>query len=313
MYVRAVLASLTVRPVLALAAVAAFLVPAATRAHFILQSPPAAHEQSDYGDPQKAPPCGDAGNSVPTGEVTAYQAGDKITITIDETIYHPGHYRIALAVNDISELPEEPPVTPNESPCGTAPIQNPPVFPVLADGVFEHTQPFAQPQSIEITVPDGINCDNCTLQVIQFMSNHGLNDPGGCYYHHCATLAIQGGQSTSAEETGNETGEPSTTSASSTSATTQTDDTGAPTSDGPGSTGGSAGDATSAGSASTGDELTTAASAPNTTTVTDPGVTTDGDDDAKGCACSTNTTSPAPLLVLLVPLALRRRRHARAA
>jgi len=291
-YGPAVLASITVRPVLTLAVVAAFLVPAATQAHFILQSPPAAHEQDNYGDPQKAPPCGDAGNAVATGEVTAYQAGDKLTITIDETIFHPGHYRIALAVNDISELPEVPPVTPNNTPCGTAPIQNPPVFPVLADGVFEHTEPFAQPQSIDITVPDGVNCDNCTLQVIQFMSNHGLNDPGGCYYHHCANLAIHGGQTTT---TTDETGEPSTTTA-------QTDGSGDPT-DGPGSTS-SASDATSAGSTGPGEMLTTA---PESTTATDPGVTTDGD-DAKGCACATTDTNLAPLLGLLGLLGLRRRR-----
>ncbi len=303
MYVRAVLASFTVRPVLALTAVAAFLVPAATQAHFILQSPPAAHEQDDYGDPQKAPPCGDAGNAVATGAVTAYQAGDTITITIDETIYHPGHYRIALAVNDPSELPEEPIVTPNDSPCGTAPIQNPPVFPVLADGVFEHTEPFAQPQSIDITVPDGVNCDNCTLQVIQFMSNHGLNNPGGCYYHHCASIAIQSGQTTDAEETG----DPS----SSTSATTQTEETGAPTSDGPGSTSGASAGETGPGEmvTSTAPETTTA-----TATATSPGVTTDGEDDDKGCACT--TTAADPSLALLAPLALlalRRRRHSGAA
>ena len=47
-------------------------------------------------------------------------------------------------------------------------------------------------QSIQVTLPDDINCEGCILQVIQFMSNHGLNDPGGCYYHHCAELAIDG-------------------------------------------------------------------------------------------------------------------------
>jgi MYXO-CTERM domain-containing protein len=68
---------------------------------------------------------------------------------------------------------------------------DPPVFPVLADGVFEHTAPFSGPQSIDITLPNDVTCTNCTLQIIQFMSNHALNNPGGCYYHHCATIAIQ--------------------------------------------------------------------------------------------------------------------------
>jgi len=33
-------------------------------------------------------------------------------------------------------------------------------------------------------------CANCALQVIEFMSNHPLNVPGGCFYHHCANVAI---------------------------------------------------------------------------------------------------------------------------
>jgi hypothetical protein len=177
---------------LATLAIVTFAPVLSSRAHFVLQSPAAMTEQNQLGDPQKAPPCGDAGNAVATGAVTAYQAGDVVTITIDETIYHPGHYRVALAVNDISELPAEPPVTPNNTDCGTVPIQDPAVFPVLADGVLLHDTSFAEPQTIEVKLPDDISCDHCTLQVIQFMSNHGLNNPGGCFYHHCATISVQG-------------------------------------------------------------------------------------------------------------------------
>ncbi len=175
---------------------ASFVLPTVAHAHFVLQAPAAMSEQTALGDPQKAPPCGDEndGAFVLTDEVTAFEAGETITITIDEVIYHPGHYRIALAVNDPSELPPEPPVTPdNISPCGSAPIDPAPVFPVLADGVWVHTSQFGEPQSIDIALPDDVNCEACTLQVIQFMSNHGLNDPGGCYYHHCATISISGG------------------------------------------------------------------------------------------------------------------------
>jgi uncharacterized protein (TIGR03382 family) len=41
-----------------------------------------------------------------------------------------------------------------------------------------------------VTLPADKTCTNCTLQVLEFMSNHGLNMPGGCYYHHCATINI---------------------------------------------------------------------------------------------------------------------------
>ena len=41
----------------------------------------------------------------------------------------------------------------------------------------------------DIQLPN-INCPKCTLQVIQFMAEHGYNQPGGYSYHHCADLQI---------------------------------------------------------------------------------------------------------------------------
>jgi hypothetical protein len=170
-------------------------------AHFVLQSPPAWMSQDSLGLPEKTGPCGDEYDgtdaATPTGIVTAVQAGQKITVTINEVIFHPGHYRIALATNR-SALPADPAVTAGATPCGTSAIQSPPVFPVLADGVFVHTQPFTTPQSIEITLPSNITCSHCTLQVIEFMSDHALEIPNGCFYHHCADFSISGG-STSAD------------------------------------------------------------------------------------------------------------------
>lgn len=164
-------------------------------AHFVLQAPANWLQQDSDGVPIKLAPCGDeqdTSGAVPTGAVTVVQSGSKISVTIDEVIFHPGHYRIALAVKDRSELPPEPPVDAGTtSPCGSTPYEDPPVFPVLADNVFEHVVPFSTPQTTEITLPANVTCDHCTLQVIEFMADHSLNDPGGCFYHHCADLSIQ--------------------------------------------------------------------------------------------------------------------------
>ncbi len=177
-----------------IATAAAVCVPAPANAHFILKEPAASLAQDNLGSPQKAPPCGDDGSGVASGKVTAYQSGQTITITIDEKIYHPGHYRISLGVKGPGDIPVEPVVTPdNKSPCGSAPIDANPVFPVLADGVFKHQAPFSGPQSITITLPKDVTCDHCTLQVLEFMSDHALNNPGGCYYHHCSDISIQAG------------------------------------------------------------------------------------------------------------------------
>lgn len=160
-------------------------------AHFVLQSPPSWSSQDVLGSPQKLGPCGNEAGGTPTSIITAYQAGSTIDVTIDEKIFHPGHYRIALAVNDRSELPPEPPVTVGSTACGSAPIASSPVFPVLADGVLVHTTAFSGPQTVKVTLPANVTCTKCTLQVIEFMSNHPLNVPGGCFYHHCADISIQ--------------------------------------------------------------------------------------------------------------------------
>lgn len=161
------------------------------RAHFILSAPPASKSQDSLGNPQKTGPCGEEGGGTATGAITAYQPGDTVTITVDETVFHPGHYRVALAVNDPSELPAEPPVTPGASACGTTVVQDPPAFPILADGQLDHTKAFSGPQTFSVKLPTNVTCSHCTLQVLEFMSSHGAP----CFYHHCATISIGTGTS----------------------------------------------------------------------------------------------------------------------
>jgi MYXO-CTERM domain-containing protein len=151
-------------------------------AHFRLEAPAAKYAQNGMGDPQKDGPCG--GGSTNTGAVTAVQSGQTLTITIDETVFHPGHYRISIA-QDEAGLPAEPPVM--GANCGSAAIDPAPALPVLADGVFVHTDNFSGPQTFELPIPDDFTCDNCVLQVLEFMSEHV--EP--CFYYHCATVTVQ--------------------------------------------------------------------------------------------------------------------------
>ena len=167
--------------------------PGRAHAHFKLDAPASWANQDSLGTPLKSAPCGqsDPGNpAVATNAVTRLMAGSTVTITITETVFHPGHYRVALAA-DQNSLPADPTAHPDSnSACGTADIMTTPALPVLADNMLAHTTPFTGPQSFQITLPAGMTCANCTLQVIEFMSNHPLNDPGGCFYHHCANVAI---------------------------------------------------------------------------------------------------------------------------
>jgi hypothetical protein len=180
-----------------LCASAVLLAAAPASAHFILVAPDSWLEANVLGDPQKATPCGasELTKGTPTGKVTALRGGDLLHIKIKETIYHPGHYRVALAVLDRKELPADPEAVTRDSPRGpisvSGKIDPTPKPPVLADGLFVHRER-PTPDTFwetDVRLPN-INCDKCTVQVIQFMEEHGLNREGDFTYHHCADVKI---------------------------------------------------------------------------------------------------------------------------
>ena len=166
-------------------------------AHFRLLEPASwLQESEEFGDPQWSAPCGgtltNPGKS--TGAITKIRGGDKLHIRIREMAFHPGFYRVALAVNSRSELPADPDAISEPGPNGrqrsiSGGIHYPPSPPVLADGLFMHAAPFDKEQEADVEVPN-INCAKCTLQVIEFMAAHGWNPDGGYTYHHCAELQI---------------------------------------------------------------------------------------------------------------------------
>ena len=186
------------RPLLVFAVLAGMLagmVPTVAHAHFRLLEPTSWLIEGDRGDPQKAGPCG--GTNIdwgtPSNVVSKAVGGSKLHIKLQETVYHPGHYRVALAVNGRNELPLDPEATTENTDRGarsvSAKITNPVQMPVLADGLWVHTAAVTTPWETDVTLPN-INCKKCTLQVVQFMAEHGVNNPGNFTYHHCAELQI---------------------------------------------------------------------------------------------------------------------------
>jgi hypothetical protein len=178
------------------AATAAWPLP--TAAHFKLLEPASWLIEDDRGDPQKAGPCGGSNTDwgKPSYNVSKAAGGSKIHLKVQETIYHPGFYRVALAVNSPTELPPDPAAETRPTERGpysvSGKVQSPVSMPVLADGLFVHnTRPTEKmaPWETDVELPN-INCKKCTLQIVQFMEEHGYNNPGGYSYHHCATLEI---------------------------------------------------------------------------------------------------------------------------
>lgn len=187
------------------------LAPGLARAHFTLNSPPSWAVQGAQGLPEKSAPCGQADPGTPavaSNVVTTYRPGQTISVSITEDVPHPGWYSATLSQNGMNGLPTDPMVTPttgaNGSACGTATppptdtivglTPQAPGGQLLVDGALRHTSTPLNPatQSFNVTLPSNVTCTNCVLQIVEFMSNHPLNNPGGCFYHHCANIAIQG-------------------------------------------------------------------------------------------------------------------------
>ena len=168
--------------------------PTTAQAHFTLLTPPPASNSTDGG--KGDPPCGPT--TMLSNVVTPVTGGSKLMLKVNETTFHPGFYRIALSIKSRTELPIDnvvkdssgkilPPAGPGTS--ATADYEATPVFPVLADNLWAHTTDMKM-FSGEVTLPN-VNCDKCTLQVIEFMAQHGSNGPkAGYFYHHCADLKI---------------------------------------------------------------------------------------------------------------------------
>jgi len=171
-------------------------------AHFVLVSPAASLVQNRLGDPQKIAPCGGvsanpgrgapANPGVPSGAMTEIKGGTTFHLLVQETVFHPGHYRVALA-RTAAELPPDPKVTTRDTEKGpwsvSAEIQNPVIAPVIADGLFLHTERPTALFEADIPIPN-MTCKNCVLQVIQFMAEHAKNADGDYSYHHCANVNV---------------------------------------------------------------------------------------------------------------------------
>jgi MYXO-CTERM domain-containing protein len=192
----------------------AVLAPATARAHFYIDFPDASAypgpspvpwwHQDQFGSPQKLGPCGDEddatqGGGGPTGVVTPFAPGQTVTLQWTETISHAGWFRIALAA-DRKDFVDPPVQVDSNGNSADAGIEEPPVAPVLADGIYRHAAG-AAPKTYppyQLTLP-ATPCAKCTIQIIQVMLDHpsnlgnlpdGAPNPDGFLYHHCIDVSI---------------------------------------------------------------------------------------------------------------------------
>jgi hypothetical protein len=143
-----------------------------------LLGPAAAHAHIEMTSPkprtidQKVGPCGASGSKRGTN-ATTYQPGETVTVEWDETVDHPGHYRIAFDDNGNDSFRD--PSRPDDN------------FPqTLADQIADRSGSGHYVQ--QITLPN-ISCTNCTLQLIQVMTTVV---PYNSFYFQCADLVLDG-------------------------------------------------------------------------------------------------------------------------
>lgn len=141
----------------------------------------------------KAGPCGQTTNGR-TATVTALTAGAEITINWEEYIDHPGFFRIAFAQDGDSfpAIANMDDVTPDACTLATCMSGGMTIDQITPVGAEVLAYVADGETSASIVVPN-VNCENCTLQVIQFMTDKLGDNADNEIYYQCADITITGG------------------------------------------------------------------------------------------------------------------------
>jgi hypothetical protein len=166
---------------------ALLLAPAIASAHITLMAP------SRRTNEQKQAHCGFTGSTRANESI--HPSGATITLTWDETIPHHGWYRISFHPDgDVFRIPPA-----SDGPSGYGGASN---FPtedmtgltdpdgsiILADRI-PNPHPGGGVQTFTVTLPD-VSCTNCTLQLLQVMTDTPMYDPSSALYFQCADLVL---------------------------------------------------------------------------------------------------------------------------
>ncbi|HWM87341.1 MAG TPA: SCE4755 family polysaccharide monooxygenase-like protein, partial [Kofleriaceae bacterium] len=147
----------------------------AALAHVQIKAPRQRHVE------QKTGPCGVA-NSTRGANVCEYRPGATITVEWDETVEHPGHFRVSFDQDGIDDFLD---------PSGYEDYDNSEA--VLEDAIPDRDvdQDGNETYSIQVQLPD-VECDGCTLQLIQVMTDKMPWGPegGNDIYYQCADIVL---------------------------------------------------------------------------------------------------------------------------
>ena len=133
----------------------------------------------------KEGPCGVAGGARST-TVTELASGSAVTVVFDEYVDHPGHFRIAFDTDGDDAFAD--PV------CLAGCTTRQPDFELYGDPSIlldDIADTRGGESRVTVSLPD-VECDRCTLQVIQVMTDKPpYTSPGNDIYYQCADLALR--------------------------------------------------------------------------------------------------------------------------
>jgi len=148
----------------------------------LLPEPASAHitllEPDNRTDLLKTGPCGESGGT--RGDVvTVFEPGETITVSWDETVNHTGHFRISFDPDGQDDF-ADPRSYDDFYTNGTVLLDD---IPDTPDGGIS---------VVEVELPD-TECENCTLQLLQVMTDKPPFGPdgGSDFYYQCADLALR--------------------------------------------------------------------------------------------------------------------------
>ncbi len=187
------------------ATLAPLLASAHASAHILVTEPMA---RVDH-DNTKVNPCGSNAAWGSAG-VATFAPGEQITLRWDETILHPGYFRVVVSVtgDEALTMPSEADLdrfkayyssgsgdlpTPVEQPNG-----------IEVDGLLVYYDYYAPHGSecagtltggtctyeVNLTLP--VSCEQCTLQLVQTMAEQFRTYGSNAHYYHCVDFTLEG-------------------------------------------------------------------------------------------------------------------------
>jgi hypothetical protein len=167
-------------------------------AHIDLVSPPPRLQGEAGGGQLKTKPCGQTNDMRTTDKVTTYAPGQKVDVKIKEYINHPGYFAVAFDPDGDDSFPfpranMDKVVAATDDPKALFPLSDS-VLGIRTDkdqDCYTEAADNSHECTISITIPN-MTCQNCTLQVTQFMYDKLGDNNDNEYYYQCADIKIEG-------------------------------------------------------------------------------------------------------------------------